>query len=71
MSPAAPMTRQQQSLLAAVLPVIIHFLIVLIVVAAAVIITLTQHGELPTSVGGLLGAALGISASNVSRGNGT
>lgn len=49
-------------------PIIIHFLIVLTVVAATVVVTLAEHGELPTSVGGLFGAALGISATNVSHG---
>lgn len=48
-------------------PILIHFLIVLTVVSATVVITLSLHGELPTSVGGLFGAALGISATNVAH----
>lgn len=48
-------------------PIVIHFLIVLTIVTATVVICLTEHGELPTSVGGLFGAALGISATNVAH----
>lgn len=52
---------------ASVNPIVVHFLIVLTIVAATCVITLAEHGELPTSVGGLFGAALGISATNVAH----
>lgn len=52
---------------ASVNPIIVHFLIVFTIVAATTLITLSLHGELPTSVGGLFGAALGISATNVAH----
>lgn len=49
------------------LGVIAHLLIVTMVIVAATIITISERGNLPTSVGGLLGAALGISGTAVAR----
>lgn len=49
------------------LGIIVHLIIVLTVIAATTVVTIVQHGNLPTSVGGLFGAALGISGTSMAR----